>query len=106
MDKVTADKLTEIAPSLAAFLELHPDEQKWLYPLLGRAEQRAILILEAMQGAYLSYEEISAKTGTHASTVRQTLYALSSGGLNLKSNKSGKWQSPKGGRSRKLLRME
>ncbi|MUG92806.1 hypothetical protein F7734_10230 [Scytonema sp. UIC 10036] len=50
MDKVTADKLTRLAPSLEKFLQLHPDEQEWLLPLLGRAERRAIAILEEIQG--------------------------------------------------------
>ncbi|MCC5670587.1 hypothetical protein LC653_44165 [Nostoc sp. CHAB 5784] len=35
----------------------------------------AIAILEAIQGNYLSYEEIGEQTDTHPNTVKQTLYA-------------------------------
>lgn len=102
MDKVTVDKLEKLAPALSAFLDLHPDEQRWLFPLLGRAEKRAIAILESIQGSYLSYQEISNQTDTHINTVRQTLYALSNGGIDFKTTKSGKWMTPRGGRNRKL----
>ncbi|WP_156481613.1 hypothetical protein [Anabaena sp. 4-3] len=44
MDKNTTDRLTRLALQLQQFLDLHPDEQAWLYPLLGRAEKRAIAL--------------------------------------------------------------
>ena len=106
MDKVTADKLERIAPLLEKFLELHPDDQQLLFPLLGRAEKRAIEILECCQGGYVSYEEIAKASDTHINTVKQTLYALSRGGLSLSQNKSGKWMTPKGGRYRRLTKID
>ena len=106
MDKITVDRLSKLAPLIQQFLDLHPDEQVWLYPLLGRAERRAIAILEAIQGNYLSYEEIGEQTDTHPNTVKQTLYALSNGGINFKVNSSNKWMTPQGGRNRKLTRIE
>ena len=106
MDKVTADRITQIAPLLERFLTLHPDEQQWLLPLLGRAERRAIAILEEIDGHALSYNEIAKLTDTHPTTVKHILYALGSGGVAFKSGTSGKWVSPKGGRKRKLLRIE
>jgi hypothetical protein len=106
MDKVTVDRLNNLAPKIQQFLELHPDEQAWLYPLLGRAERRAIAILEAIQGNYLSYEEIGEQTDTHPNTIKQTLYALSNGGINFRVNSSNKWMTPQGGRNRKLTRIE
>ena len=59
MDKITSDRLVKLAPALGRFLELHPDEQAWLYPLLGRAERRASAVLETIQGNYLSYEVVN-----------------------------------------------
>jgi len=106
VDKITSNRLVKLAPKIQQFLELHPDEQAWLYPLLGRAERRAIAILEAIQGNYLSYEEIGEETDTHPSTVKQTLYALSDGGMNFNINKTGRWQTPKGGRNRRLTKIE
>ncbi|MBH8564445.1 hypothetical protein I8748_20040 [Nostoc sp. CENA67] len=106
MDKVTADKLTELAPAIQQFLNLHPDEQAWLYPLLGRAEKRAIAVLEAIQGHYMSYEEIAAQTNSNISTVKQILNALSNGGINFNVNKTGRWTTPKGGRNRRLTKIE
>ncbi|MHC5825758.1 MAG: hypothetical protein ACYT04_60400 [Nostoc sp.] len=105
MDKVTTDRLTELAPAIGQFLTLHPDEQVWLFPLLGRAERRAIAILEAIQGHYLSYEEIGNETNTHPNTVKQTLYALSNGGMNFYTDTTGKWMTPQGGRNRKLKKI-
>ena len=42
MDKITTNRLTKLALTIQQFLDLHPDEQAWLYLLLGRAERRAI----------------------------------------------------------------
>jgi hypothetical protein len=42
MDKITSNRLVKLAPKIQQFLDLHPDEQAWLYPLLGRAQKRAI----------------------------------------------------------------
>lgn len=106
MDKITTDRLTRLAPKIQQFLDLHPDEQAWLYPLLGRAERRAIAVLEAIQGHYMSYEEIAAQTDSNISTIKQILYALSNGGINFNVDKSGKWQTPKGGRNRRLTKIQ
>jgi hypothetical protein len=106
MDQSTVDRLTKLAPQIGRFFDLHPSEQAWLYPLLGRAERRAIAILECIQGNYLSYKEIGEQTDTHPNTVKQTLYALSNGGINLKVDSSNKWMTPQGGRNRKLTRIE
>lgn len=106
MDKVTVDNLTRLAPKIQQFLDLHPDEQAWLYPLLGRAEKRAISVLEAIQGHYLSYEEIAQETDSNVSTVKQILNALSNGGINFNVDKSGKWSTPKGGRNRRLTKLQ
>lgn len=106
MDKITSDRLAKLAPALGQFLELHPDEQAWLYSLLGRAERRAIAVLECIQGNYLSYEEIVEQCDSHPSTVKQVLYALSDGGINFRVDSSNKWMTPQGGRNRKLTRIE
>lgn len=105
MDKITTDRLTHLAPNLAKFLDLHPDEQEWLLPLLGRAERRAILILEEISNYPLTFKEIGNLTNTHPSTVKQTLHALSNGGLDFKISSTGKWLSPLGGRKRKLIKL-
>lgn len=103
MDKVTADRITEIAPSIQKFLDLAPEEQEWLFPLLGKAEKRAILILEEIQGHHLTYVEIAKLTNSHPNTVKMFLYALEDGGLAYKSGSTNKWLSSKGGRKRKLV---
>lgn len=95
-----------LAKSLQQFVELHPDEQVWLYPLLGRAEKRAIAILEEIQGYPLTYAEIAKLTDSHINTVKTTLYALERGGVAFRSGSSGKWQTPKGGRNRRLKILE
>lgn len=106
MDKITSNRLAKLAPKIQQFLELHPDEQAWLYPLLGRAERRAIAVIECIQGSYLSYEEIAEQCDIHRSTVKQILYALSEGGINFKVDSSNKWMTPQGGRNRRLTRIE
>jgi hypothetical protein len=106
MDKATTERLTKLAPQIQQFLDLHPDEQAWLFPLLGRAQRRAIAILECVQGNYLSYKEIGEQTDTHPNTVKQTLYALSNGGINFRTSTTGKWMTPQGGRNRKLTKVE
>ena len=82
MDKVTTDRLEKLAPLIQKFLELHPDEQEWLLPLLGKAERRAITILQEIDNCPLTYNEAGKLTSTHPNTVKQTLYALSNGGMN------------------------
>ncbi|NDJ26178.1 hypothetical protein GS682_32330 [Nostoc sp. B(2019)] len=106
MDTATVNRLSKLAPKIQQFIALHPSEQAWLYPLLGRAEKRAIAILEAIQGNYLSYKEIGEQTDTHPNTVKQTLYALSNGGINFRVDSSNKWMTLQGGRNRKLTRIE
>ena len=105
MDKATTDRLTEIAPQIKKFMDLHPDEQDWMILIVGRAEKRAIAILEAIQGRYLTYEQIAEEIGCHPSTVKQTLYALDAGGIPLKTDKTGRWSTPAGGRNRRLIKI-
>jgi hypothetical protein len=105
MDKITSDRLAKLAPTIQQFLDLHPDEQAWLYLLLGRAERRAIAVLECIQGNYMSYEEIADQTDSNISTVKQILYALSDGGINFHVNSSNKWMTPQGGRNRRLTKI-
>lgn len=106
MNQDTADRLSKLSENLAKFLDLHPDEQDWLYPLLGRAEKRAILILESLQGGFKTYKQIAEEVGCHQDTVEQTLYAIDKAGkINLEQDKSGRWSTPKGGRYRALLRV-
>ncbi|MBD2006468.1 MULTISPECIES: hypothetical protein [Cyanophyceae] len=105
MEKATAERLTELAPKLGKFLDLHPDEQEWLLPLLGKAERRAVLILEEINNHPLTFKEIGALTDTHPTTVKQILTALSNGGLNFRVSKTGRWSTPVGGRNRKLIKL-
>lgn len=106
MDKAVEERLEKITPQIQRFLELHPDDQEWLYPLLGRAERRAIAVAEEIQGYPLTYEEIAKLTGSHPTTVKGILYALERGGLAFKTGSSGRWITPKGGRNRKLIRID
>lgn len=105
MDKVTTDRLQRLTPQLLKFLELHPDEQRWLFPLLGRAEQRAIRILEEVHDIPLTYDEVGKLTDSHPKTVKQTLHALSAGGANFRIDSSNRWMSRHGGRKRKLVKL-
>lgn len=106
MDKVTVDRLKQLAPLIQKFLDLHPDEQEWLLPLLGRAERRAIKILQEIDNHPLTYKEAGSFTETHPSTVKQTLHALNEGGINFKIDSTGRWLTPNGGRKRKLMKMQ
>lgn len=103
MDTATAARITELAANIEKFMSLHPDEQEWIYPMLGRAEKRAIAILSEIQERHLSYGEIAKLTNSHLNTVKMMLYALESGGLAYRSGKTNKWSTPKGGRNRKLI---
>jgi predicted Rossmann fold nucleotide-binding protein DprA/Smf involved in DNA uptake len=106
MNEATAKRLAEIAPLIEKFLDLHPDEQAWLLPLLGKAEKTAITVISEIEGHALTYQEIAKFTDINPQTVQQILYALELGGIAFKQGKSGKWISPKGGRKRKLLKMD
>jgi hypothetical protein len=106
MEKITSGRLTLVAKSLQKFFLLHPEDQAWLFPLLGRAERRAILIMEALEGTYKSYEELGKDVGIHPSTAKQILYALSNGGVNFEVTKTGKWSVPvRTGRRKKLIKI-
>lgn len=106
MNQATADRLGELSENLDKFLELHPDDQEWIFPLLGKPEQRTILILQAIQGRYLTYNEIANYVGCHPSTIKTTLYALQDKGYSsLEQDKTGKWTTPKGGRYRALKKI-
>lgn len=105
MDKITCNRLEALAEKLEKFLELHPEEQEWLFPLLGRAEQRAIKILQEISNHPATFEEIGKATSTHPTTVKQTLYALSNGGIGFRIHETGKWLTPVGGRKRKLIKL-
>ena len=105
MDKATTDHLTKIAPQIQKFMDLHPDEQDWMIFIVGRAERRAIAILEAIQGAYLTYQQIAEEVDCHPTTVKQILYALDAGGIPLKADKTGRWSTSVGGRNRRLIKI-
>lgn len=106
MDQVTAERLKQLAPLIQKFIELHPDEQEWLLPLLGRAERRAVAILQEIDNFPLTYQQVAELTQTHPSTVKQTLYALNEGGMNFKIDSTGRWLTPNGGRKRRLVKMQ
>ncbi|UYD38966.1 hypothetical protein [Tolypothrix sp. PCC 7601] len=105
MNQDTADRLGELTPNLLKFLELHPDEQKWLYPLLGKAERRAIDILQTLQNRFLTYGEIASEVGIHANTVQSILYALTANGLTTYNSKTRRYSTPNGGRNRLLKKI-
>lgn len=106
MNQDTADRLGELGENLNKFLELHPDDQDWIFPMLGRAEKRTILMLRAIQGRYLTYEEIADFAECHVSTVKTTFYGLQKAGfVNLDQDKTGRWTTPKGGRYRALKKV-
>lgn len=106
MNQKTADRLGELGDSLERFLNLHPDDQEWLFPLLNKPEQRTILMLQAIQGRYLTYEEIADHVDCHPTTVKTIFYALQNKGLvTLNQDKTGKWTTPKGGRYRALKKL-
>jgi hypothetical protein len=105
MDTVTVERLTRLAPQIKKFMDLHPDEQEWMILIVGRAEKRAIAVLEAIQGAYLTYQQIAEEVDCHPTTVKQILYALDAGGIPLKTDKTGRWSTPVGGRNRRLIKI-
>lgn len=106
MNKDTAERLKSLVDCFDFFLELHPDDQDKLLPLLGRSERRTIEMLFLIQGKFLTYEQIASELELHISTVKTTLYALQAGGMTrLTQDKTGKWSTPKGGRYRALKKL-
>jgi hypothetical protein len=105
LDKSTIDRIETLSPSIEKFLELHPDEQEWLYPMLGKAEKRCIDMLIALQGRYLTYIQVAVLVNCHPSTAKSTLYALQRGGIGISQDKTGKFSTPKGGRYRAIKKI-
>jgi hypothetical protein len=103
MHQPTAEKITKLTSQILKYWQLHPEEQKWIYPLLSKPVQNAINILEACSDKPRGYKEISKICEIHPNTVKQYLYALSNGGLQFSVNSNDHWLAPKSGRPRRLV---
>jgi predicted transcriptional regulator len=105
MNQETIENLKELNKSIAYFQSLHPDEQKMLWPLLGKSVQSTIELLEAISEQPRTYAELAEITEYHPNTVSQKLNALSEFfNIQLGSNKAYAPPSKEGGRMRRLAR--
>ena len=102
MNTETTKRLTRIAPFIERFRNLHPDEQKWLEPMLKNNVRTALTILDSIAVAPMTYQSIADSLGLHPQTVCQMLNALAQVGcrINLKTSTAF---APTG-RPRKLAR--
>ncbi|MFM5887314.1 MAG: hypothetical protein ACKOQS_03320 [Dolichospermum sp.] len=73
MESRTVERLINIAPQIESFMELDELEKKWLIFIVGKAEKRAIAILEAIKNQYLSYKEIAEIVKCNENTVKQII---------------------------------
>jgi len=104
MNEQTIEKLISNATGLKKFLSLPQEDQKSLFPLLGKAERTAISVLEVVASHNgITYKEISKILGIHAETVSQILNALSIGGLIINQGLTKQWISTKGGAPTKVI---
>lgn len=109
MDKNSTDRIADLADYIQRFRELDPDEQHWIAELMknGRLVRTTLNLLDAIADDCLAYEEIADTCELHPNTVKQIIYALSNGGLDIYEQKTGKWIAPLiGGRPRKLRRIK
>jgi hypothetical protein len=104
MDNCTAGRLTKLAPQIQKYMELDDSEKEWLIFIVGKAERRAIAILEAIENRFLTYKEIAEIVDCHPNTVKLILYALDNGGIPLQTDRSGRWLTPSTGRNKKLIK--
>ena len=103
MDARTVERLINIAPQIERFMQIEESEKKWLFLIVGKAEKRAIAILEAIENQYLTYEEIAKLTECNKNTVKQIVYALEKGGIPININSQEKFIYNTG-RSRQLIK--
>lgn len=103
MNEQTRYKIEDNAISIARYLDLDPEEQNWLYPLLSKSVQSAISVAEAIGKTPKSYVEIADEVELNSNTVKQLIYALSSP-LGIESTETEKVYRIVGGRSRKKLK--
>lgn len=83
MNQVTINYLKKSAPSIERFRQLHPEEQKWMEPLLNHRTKTALNILDAISNTPLSYQEIADICELHINSVKQVLNALQDGGCRI-----------------------
>jgi len=103
MNEQTKAYIKECGPSIRKYWELHPEEQKWLYPLLHKSIRSAIAVLEAISDQPRNYSEIAAITELSENTVKQITYALADVGIQVFSE--GRAYYPLGGRPRKFKKL-
>lgn len=104
MNKDTCDRIADLAIYIQKFRELDKTEQSWIAELLknGRMVRTVLNLLDCIENQALTYQEIADDCQLHINTVKQIIYALSDGGIGISEQKTGRWISPVGGRSRKL----
>lgn len=107
MDEKSIERVEELAEYIDRFRQLENDEQVWIAELLknGRLVRTCLNVLVAIATESLTYQEIADICDLHVNTVKQIVYALQKGGVDILEQKTGKYIAPGvGGRSRRLNR--
>jgi biotin operon repressor len=81
MNEKTKAYIKEYALSIQNYWNLHPDDQKWIFPLLHSSIISAIALREAIADRPRNYAEIAAITELSENTVKQITYALADVGI-------------------------
>ena len=102
MNQNTIERLKLAASSIERFRNLHPDEQRWLEPMISQTMKTALDVLDAINNNPLTYQEIADICELHINSVKQILSALNEGGCVV--NLSEKTAFAPTGRPRNLAR--
>ena len=80
-------------PFIQKFIEADLLDQTWIFPLLNKPSQTALIILDLLSEKPLTYTELANSLQLHKHTIQQIVLALEGGGMVFKLN-SQEWQVP------------
>jgi hypothetical protein len=102
MHQEQIERLRERADAILFFLDMEPEAQDRLWPLIPRGIRSTIELLDAISQQPKTYKELAAELGNHPMTISQKLNLLSEFIPIELGDDTAYAPSPKGGRRRRI----
>ncbi|MCT7975192.1 hypothetical protein [Laspinema olomoucense] len=106
MNQNQINRLIEKAEAIAYFLELDPEQQDKLWPLIPKGIRSTIMLLDAIGEQPKTYEELAVELECHETTISQKLNIMAKFMAIELENDTAYAPSKHGGRPRRVAKFE